>query len=78
VCRDDVIFLIYLYQRWIYRVDMSRVNEFGFSGQQAEERAAAAGEAGSSGSEPDAVAALEVSKGLCWRAWRGKQHRFVM
>ena len=27
--RDDVIFLIFLYQRWIYRIDMTRVNEFG-------------------------------------------------
>jgi Cleft lip and palate transmembrane protein 1 (CLPTM1) len=31
VFRDDVVFLIYIYQRWIYRVDASRVNEFGFS-----------------------------------------------
>ena len=30
--RDDIIFLIYVYQRWIYRVDHSRVNEFGVSG----------------------------------------------
>lgn len=30
VFRDDVIFLIYLYQRWIYRVDKSRANEFGY------------------------------------------------
>eukprot|EP00891_Asterochloris_glomerata_P007997 jgi/Astpho2/7997/fgenesh1_pm.00119_%23_6_t len=29
VFRDDVIFLIYLYQRWIYRVDKRRANEFG-------------------------------------------------
>jgi hypothetical protein len=28
--RDDVIFLIYLYQRWIYRVDYTRANEFGY------------------------------------------------
>jgi hypothetical protein len=38
-CRDDVVFLIYLYQRWIYRVDMTRVNEFGFSGQQSQDSA---------------------------------------
>ena len=30
--RDDIIFLIYLYQRYIYRVDHSRINEFGVSG----------------------------------------------
>lgn len=27
--RDDIVFLIILYQRWIYPVDKSRVNEFG-------------------------------------------------
>lgn len=31
--RDDIIFIIYLYQRWIYRVDPTRVNEFGISGE---------------------------------------------
>ncbi len=45
LCRDDVIFLIYLYQRWIYRVDMTRVNEFGFSGAAAAEGTAALGAA---------------------------------
>uniref|UniRef100_A0A5S6QAE5 Lipid scramblase CLPTM1L n=1 Tax=Trichuris muris TaxID=70415 RepID=A0A5S6QAE5_TRIMR len=29
--RDDIIFLVYLYQRWLYPVDKSRVNEFGIS-----------------------------------------------
>ncbi|KAK9885721.1 hypothetical protein WA026_012490 [Henosepilachna vigintioctopunctata] len=28
--RDDIIFLIFLYQKWIYPVDKSRKNEFGF------------------------------------------------
>jgi hypothetical protein len=27
--RDDIVFFIYLYQRWIYKVDYTRVNEFG-------------------------------------------------
>eukprot|EP00026_Physarum_polycephalum_P004364 Phypoly_transcript_04382.p1 GENE.Phypoly_transcript_04382~~Phypoly_transcript_04382.p1 ORF type:complete len:377 (+),score=58.41 Phypoly_transcript_04382:840-1970(+) len=27
--RDDIVFIIYLYQRWIYPVDKKRVNEFG-------------------------------------------------
>lgn len=31
--RDDIIFLIYLYQKWIYPVDHKRVNEFGVSGE---------------------------------------------
>jgi hypothetical protein len=30
--RDDIIFFIYIYQRWAYRVDYSRVNEFGQGG----------------------------------------------
>lgn len=30
VFRDDLVFAMYLYQRWIYRVDKSRVNEFGY------------------------------------------------
>ncbi|MCP9266317.1 Cleft lip and palate transmembrane protein 1-like [Dirofilaria immitis] len=29
--RDDIVFLIYIYQRWIYRVDPTRINEFGVS-----------------------------------------------
>jgi len=31
--RDDVIFFIYLYQRYIYRIDPTRVNEFGYSAE---------------------------------------------
>lgn len=29
--RDDVVFVIYLYQRWLYPVDKSRANEYGQS-----------------------------------------------
>ncbi|VDD85786.1 unnamed protein product [Enterobius vermicularis] len=29
--RDDIVFLVYIYQRWIYRVDPKRVNEYGVS-----------------------------------------------
>ena len=29
--RDDVIFFIYLYQMWIYPVDKTRKNEYGYS-----------------------------------------------
>jgi hypothetical protein len=35
--RDDIIFFIYLYQRWIYRIDYSRVNEFGQGGEDDDE-----------------------------------------
>jgi len=31
VFRDDVVFACFLYQRWIYPIDRTRVNEFGFS-----------------------------------------------
>ena len=36
VFRDDVVFLAFLYQRRLYRVDPKRVNEFGFSGESPE------------------------------------------
>lgn len=32
--RDDVVFIIYLYQRWIYPVDKSRPNEYGQTFEQ--------------------------------------------
>lgn len=31
VFRDDIVYVVFLYQRWIYRVDKTRVNEFGYS-----------------------------------------------
>lgn len=34
----DIIFFIFLYQRWIYRVDPSRVNEYGVSQEMLEVR----------------------------------------
>ncbi|GMR61719.1 hypothetical protein PMAYCL1PPCAC_31914 [Pristionchus mayeri] len=40
--RDDIIFLIYLYQRWAYRVDHSRTNEYGTSGEDPDGSLAAA------------------------------------
>ncbi|KAI0034079.1 cleft lip and palate associated transmembrane protein [Vararia minispora EC-137] len=27
--RDDIVFLVFLYQRWIYRIDPKRINEYG-------------------------------------------------
>ena len=35
--RDDVIFFVWLYQKWAYRVDYSRVNEFGQGGDSDDE-----------------------------------------
>jgi hypothetical protein len=30
------VFFIFLYQRWIYRVDPKRINEFGTSGEDSQ------------------------------------------
>lgn len=35
--RDDVIFFIWLYQSWKYKIDYKRVNEFGQGGDSDEE-----------------------------------------
>ncbi|KXZ49948.1 hypothetical protein GPECTOR_18g106 [Gonium pectorale] len=62
VFRDDVIFLIYLYQRWVYRVDKTRANEFGWCEEQpaeAEEPAQVEGTAAAAGGS----AALEATAG---------------
>ena len=37
IFRDDIVFFIFLYQRYIYKEDKSRVNEYGFSGDMLEE-----------------------------------------
>ncbi|KAK3686707.1 hypothetical protein LTR37_019544 [Vermiconidia calcicola] len=34
--RDDVIFFVYIYQAWAYKVDYTRVNEFGQGGDEDE------------------------------------------
>lgn len=36
---SDVVFFIFLYQRWIYRVDPTRVNEFGYAAEPTEDQA---------------------------------------
>lgn len=35
--RDDVIFFVWLYQKWAYRTDHTRVNEFGQGGEDSDE-----------------------------------------
>lgn len=42
--RDDVIFFVYLYQSYKYKVDFTRVNEFGQGGDDEEVEAKIAGE----------------------------------
>jgi hypothetical protein len=40
--RDDVIFFVWLYQKWAYKVDYTRVNEFGQGGEDDEDEDAPA------------------------------------
>ncbi len=40
--RDDIVFAVFMYQRYVYRVDMSRRNEFGHTGEVADETKEAA------------------------------------
>ena len=35
--RDDLVFLIFLYQRWLYPVDKRRANEYGIAYEREEE-----------------------------------------
>lgn len=42
--RDDVIFFVWLYQGWKYKVDYTRVNEFGQGGDSEDEDEAAPAE----------------------------------
>ena len=44
--RDDIVFAVFLYQRWIYKVDMSRVNEFGQRGDGEDATSDADGDTG--------------------------------
>eukprot|EP00038_Savillea_parva_P010335 m.189607 g.189607 ORF g.189607 m.189607 type:complete len:752 (-) comp17772_c0_seq1:108-2363(-) len=42
--RDDVVFFVYLYQRWLYPVDMKRANEFGMAYEKDEDEGEATGD----------------------------------
>jgi len=53
VFRDDLIFLIYIYQRYKYPVDAKRVNEYGFSAEEGPKE-------GEEGAQP----ALEGAEGM--------------
>ncbi|KAJ4443509.1 hypothetical protein ANN_05181, partial [Periplaneta americana] len=55
--RDDIVFFIFLYQRWIYKTDPTRVNEFGFSGEMEQEAAAARSGQQANGTAPAIAAA---------------------
>ncbi|CAB3368484.1 Hypothetical predicted protein [Cloeon dipterum] len=53
--RDDIVFFIFLYQRWIYKTDPSRLNEFGFSAEMEKE-------AITKGAQTEEVKPIEDSK----------------
>lgn len=55
---SDIVFFIFLYQKWVYKVDHKRVNEFGFSGEMAAEQPAIEG----GDSAPAPVKSVEAKK----------------
>ena len=60
VFRDDLVFAVFLYQRWAYREDKTRVNEFGFSAEAPPgETEGTASEDGAAGKGKDGVAVAE-------------------
>ena len=62
--RDDIVFIIFLYQKWIYPVDKSRVNEFGLTGEEAEGQAPAEGQGSAEGqTTPNGEATTEAVEG---------------
>ncbi|MES1909791.1 MAG: hypothetical protein MHM6MM_002493 [Cercozoa sp. M6MM] len=64
VFRDDIIFVIFLYQRWAYKTDYTRVNEFGYQhksdSEETESETAAATQA--TESETPQVATIQEPK----------------
>lgn len=58
--RDDIIFFIYLYQRWVYAVDMSRVNEFGQGGDDSPENDGSTGAITSGSGSTSEVSKSEI------------------
>lgn len=64
--RDDVIFFVYLYQSWKYKVDYTRVNEFGQGGdeEEVEEKLANKPLKSISGAESNTKVGIEGAKTL--------------
>ena len=59
--RDDVIFFVYLYQSYKYKVDYTRVNEFGQGGDEEELEAKTAAKPLTSPPEANSSVAKKVS-----------------
>ena len=60
VFRDDLVFAVFLYQRWAYREDKTRVNEFGFSAEAPPDEGGPSGPLAAGGAESTAPAAAEA------------------
>jgi hypothetical protein len=56
------VFFIFLYQRWIYKTDPTRVNEFGFSAEMEEKAKAAKANGALSDNAPQAIKSAEDKK----------------
>lgn len=67
--RDDVIFLIYLYQRYAYREDRTRVNEYGLVAKDMDEAM------GKTDGGKEGAAAVEGSAAGEGSAGEGKKDR---
>lgn len=61
--RDDVIFFVYLYQAWAYKVDYTRVNEFGQGGDDEVKEKPLAKKAEGSEDKAEVVEEAHKSKG---------------
>ena len=62
--RDDLVFLIFLYQRWCYPVDKKRANEYGYAyddGDDSDKLAAAAAEGADAASSSDESSSSEAA-----------------
>lgn len=59
VFRDDIVFAIYIYQRWIYRVDKTRANEFGYQEEGGEEEGDKKDDG--NGDEPPALVEMDAA-----------------
>ena len=53
--RDDIIFVVYLFQRWKYPTDMTRPNEYGQVFEDKKDKTAAVTDAGDEIDETPAV-----------------------
>ena len=79
--RDDVIFFVYLYQSWAYKVDYKRVNEFGQGGDDEEVEEKVANKPLAAPAGEDAKAAEKVTgteKGAAKKRKYGKFASWVL